>query len=221
MKARMLTVVTLGLLAAAGMACHAQEKPKEEPIPAPKGPLAPCCGTKYLWVDYWVPVRTLYARDYVTTEQCGTWVVKFKEEEQTFTEMEVRPREVPKKVTYCTTEPVTTTDPVTGHTTTCMKQVQHTKTVKETIFESVPVKRVLKVQKPYLAKDTAEIQHKTTIYEWKTDMVKKGCIVAMPGGEVANTQNCVVGPKPDCDKRAPGQEVAPAPGQPSTDRLPD
>jgi hypothetical protein len=200
MKARMLTVLTLGLLAAAGIPCHAQEKPPGEPIPPPKGPLEPCCGNKYLWVDYWVPVRTLTARDHVTKERCGTWVVKYKEEEQTFTEMVVRPREVDKQVTYCTTEPITTIDPVTGQSKTCMQQVTHTKTVKETIFESVPTKRVIRVQKPYLAKDTAEIQHKTTIYEWQTDMVKHGCVVSMPGGEAANTQNCVIGPKGNCDK---------------------
>ena len=200
MKTRTWTIVTLGLLAAAGLPCFAQERGPGEPIPAPQGPLDPCCGNKYLWVDYWVPVRTLYPRDHVTTEKCSTWVVKFKEEEQTFTEMVVRPREVSKEVTYCTTEPVTTVDPVTGHSTTCMQQVTKTKTVKETIFESVPEKRVLKVQRPILAQETAEFQHVTTIYEWKTDMVKKGCVVSMPGGEVANKYDCIVAPKPACAK---------------------
>jgi hypothetical protein len=56
----------------------------------------------------------------------------------------------------------------------------------------------IKVQVPYLAKDTSEILHKYTLYEWKTDMVKKGCAVSMPGGEVANTQSCVAAPKPPC-----------------------
>jgi hypothetical protein len=200
MNARTLTLLTLGLLASAGMPCLAQEKPPGEPVPAPKAAPEPCCGNKYLWVDYWVPVRTLYPRDFVTKHTCSTWEVKFKEEEETFTELEVQPREVTKEVTYCATEPVTTVDPVTGHTTTCTKQVTKTKTVKETVFESVPVKRVLKVQKPYLAPAVAEYQHVTTIYEWKTDMVKKGCVVSMPGGEVANKYDCVVTPKPDCQK---------------------
>jgi len=199
MKARTLRLLALGLLAAAGLPALAQEKPPDKGEAAKGGP-APCCGTKYLWVDYWVPVRTLYPRDYVTKDQCATWVVKFKEEEQTFTDLEIVPREVDKQVTYYTCEPVTTTDPVTGHTSTCTQQVPHTKTVKETIFESKPVKRVLKVQKPYLAPATAEFLHKTTIYEWKTDMVKRGCVTSMPGGEVANIYDCVVTPKPDCDK---------------------
>jgi hypothetical protein len=199
MKSRTWTILTLGLLAAAGLPCPAQERPPNgEPVPAPKGPLDPCCGNKYLWVDYFVPVQTLYARDHVVKKQCSTWVVKFKEEDQTFTDYEVRPREVTKEVTYCADEPVTTIDPVTGQTTTCTQQVTRTKTVKETIFESVPVKRVLKVPRPILAQETAEYEHVTTIYEWKTDMVRKGCVVSMPGGEVANKHDCVVGPKADC-----------------------
>src|SRR5713101_6816762 len=123
MKTRMLTIL---MLAAAALPVAAQNKlpaiPEELPAPEAKLPVAEsCCGTKYLWVDYWVPVRTLYAREYVTKETCGTWTVKYKEEEQTFTETVIRPREVTKQVSYCTTEPVTTTDPVTGQTTTCMQ----------------------------------------------------------------------------------------------------
>jgi hypothetical protein len=195
MKARMLTIL---MLAAAAMRIAAQEGPvNPEKLPAPEAklPTDPCCGNKVLWVDYWVPVQTIYARDYVTTEKCGTWTVKYKEEEQTFIETVLRPRQVDKEVTYYTSEPITTTD-ATGCAKTCMQQVPHTKIVKETIFEAVPEKRTIKVAKAYLAPETAEILHKYTLYEWKTDMLKKSCAVSMPGGEVANTHQCIAAPKP-------------------------
>jgi hypothetical protein len=195
MKTRMLTFL---MLAAATLPAAAQDKPKPERLPEPEAklPTEPCCGNKVLWVDYWIPVRTLYARDYVTRETCGTWTVLYKDEEQTFTETIIQPREIEKEVTYYTTEPITTTDPTTGAVKTCMQQVPHTKKVKETIFEAVPAKRTIKVAKAYLAPDTAEILHKYTLYEWMTDMVKKGCAVSMPGGETANTHQCIVAPAP-------------------------
>jgi hypothetical protein len=197
MMTRMLTIL---ILAAAAIPVAAQEqgpvKPERLPPPEAKLPMEPCCGNKVLWVDYWVPVQTIYARDYVTKETCGTWTVKYKEEEQTFIETVLRPREVEKEVTYYTNEPITTIDPATGSTKTCTQQVPHTKKVKETIFEAVPEKHTIKVAKAYLAPDTAEILHKFTLYEWKTDMLKKSCAVSMPGGEVANTFQCIAAPKP-------------------------
>ena len=194
---RMLTIL---VLAAAAMPAAAQEqapaKPEMLPPPEAKLPTEPCCGNKVLWVDYWVPVQTLYARDYVAKETCGTWTVKYKEEEQTFIETVLRPRQIDKEVTCYVSEPITTIDPATGCTKTSMQQVPHTRIVKETIFEAVPEKRTIKVAKAYLAPDTAEILHKYTLYEWKTDMLKKSCAVSMPGGEVANTFQCIVAPKP-------------------------
>jgi hypothetical protein len=200
MKTGMLTISVLGVLAIAVLPCQAQEKAEQLPAPKEKPtlPTEPCCGNKYLWIDYFVPVQTLYARDYSTTEVCNTWIVKERDEFYTVTEIEVVPRTITKEVTYCVPEPVTTTDPATGHTTTCMKEVTHTKTVKETIFEAKPVEHKIPYKVQFLAQAPAEIVHNYTIYEWKTDMVKKGCMVSMPGGEVANTQSCIVGPKPPC-----------------------
>src|SRR5262249_42872000 len=164
MKTRMLTIL---ILAAGAIPVAAQEqgpvKPEMLPPPEAKLPMEPCCGNKVLWVDYWVPVQTIYARDYVTKETCGTWTVKYKEEEQTFIETVLRPREVEKEVTYYTNEPITTIDPATGSTKTCTQQVPHLRKVKETIFEAVPEKHTIKVAKAYLAPDTAEILHKFTL----------------------------------------------------------
>jgi len=206
MKTRTLAVVTLSILAASALPCRAQDKlaaQQEKPIREVREGAAkpePCCGHKVLWVDYYCPVQTLQAREYATKELCSTWKVDYREEEKTFTQMVITPREVTKEVSYCTTEAVTTTDPVTGCTSTCMKPVTKKKIIKETIFEAAPVKKVIKVQVPFLAPDTSEIEHKHTIYEWKFDMVKKGCAISVEGGEVANTKDCVVGPKAECPK---------------------
>jgi hypothetical protein len=203
-------VSVLGVLALAVLPCEAQEKPEQLPAPSEKPtlPTEPCCGNKYLWIDYFVPVQTLYAKDFATTEVCNTWIVKEREEFYTVTEMVVEPRDITKEVTYCVTEPVTTTDPATGQTTTCMKEVTHTKKVKERVFETRPVKRKIPYLVPYLAQAPAEIVHHYTIYEWKTDMVKKGCMVSMPGGETANTHQCIVGPKPPCPQEGQAEKEA-------------
>jgi hypothetical protein len=203
-------VSVLGVLAFAVLPCQAQEKPEQLPAPSEKPtlPTEPCCGNKYLWIDYFVPVQTLYAKDYATTEVCNTWIVKERDEFYTVTEIEVVPREITKEVSYYVTEPVTTTDPVTGHTTTCMKEVTRTKTVKEVIFETKPVERKIPYKVQFLAQAPAEIVHRYTIYEWKTDMVKKGCMVSRPGGETANTHECIVGPKPPCPQDGPAEKEA-------------
>jgi len=136
-------------------------------------------------------------QDYIREEACTTWDVDYDDKEITVTEMVLKPRDITKEVTYCTTEPVTTTDPVTGHCTTSMQEVTRTKMVKDTIFEYVPEQRKIPVKVAKLVQKTAVAQRKFTIYEWKTDMVQKGCAISAPGGEVANTHSCVVGPKPE------------------------
>ena len=41
-----------------------------------------------------------------------------------------------------------------------------------------------------------EVKHRYTLYQWQTDMVKKGCAISVPGALVPDTLNCVVAPKP-------------------------
>jgi hypothetical protein len=186
------------MLAAAALPAGAQEKSNlEKPPVEAKLPTEPCCGNKVLWVDYWVPVRTLYARELPPVkEPCATWDVVYETKDETVTEIVIEADLQDKEVTYYTTEEVKTVDPVTGCAKTCVQQVPHTKKVKEAVFKAVPKQFPIKVTTAKLVPVTAEILHKYTIYEWKTDMVKKGCAVSMPGGETANTHECIVAPMP-------------------------
>src|SRR5438128_107901 len=131
MKTRMLAVVAL---VAASLPSLAQEKPslipeklplvKEQPtLPKPEP-----CGTRVLWVDYWVPVQTLHLLpDFVRTEQIATYAVVYAPEERSYPTTILRPREVTREETVNCEEPVTTVDPVTGATTTCTRQVTRTR----------------------------------------------------------------------------------------------
>jgi hypothetical protein len=200
MITRTFAIVLLSVLAGAALPCQAQEKELPRELPSPKKEASlptrpePCCGIKVLWVDYFVPVKTLYAKEYIREEECGTWEVAYKDEDRVVTEIVITPKDITKEVTYCTTEPITTTDAVTGVCTTTMQQVTRTKLVKDTIFEAAEVKRTLKVPVAYLVPAKQTILHKYDIYEWKTDLVMKGCAVSAPGGETANTHQCIAPP---------------------------
>jgi hypothetical protein len=197
MKTRTLTIVLLSVLAGAALPCQAQEKELPRELPAAKKEPSlpePCCGNKVLWVDYFVPVKTLYAKEYIREEVCGTWEVAYKDEDLVVTETVITPKDVTHEVTYTAHEPITTTDPVTGVCSTSIQPVAKTKLVKDTIFEAAEVKRTIKVPKAYLVPAKQVILHKYDIYEWKTDLVKKGCAVSAPGGETANTHQCIAPP---------------------------
>ncbi len=204
MKTRMLTLILA--LAMTALPCQAQTKPKPEKLPVPKEePTLPApepCGSRVLWVDYWVPVQTLHLQpDYVRTEKIATFALEYKPEERTFTTTVLRPKDITREETYSCIEPVKSIDPATGSETTCMQQVTRTRLVKDTIFEAVPEVQKVTVMVARLVPVTEEVKHTYTLYQWKTDMVKKGCAISVPGAIVPNTQHCVVAPKPElpCD----------------------
>ena len=72
-----------------------------------------------------------------------------------------------------------------------------TRVVKDVVFEAVPDVQKVTVMVPRLAPVTEEVKHKYTLYQWRTDMVKKGCATRVPGAIVPDTQTCIVPPRPD------------------------
>jgi hypothetical protein len=205
MKTRTLAIVAFALFRLATLS-PAQEKglPKPEPLPAPKEKVAteapPTCGTRVLWMDYWVPVQTIHApkEDFVRTEKIATYAIEYKPEERSFPTTVLKPRKITREETVTCTELVTTTDPATGAVTTCMQPVTRTRVVEDVVFEAVPEVQKVSVLVARLVPVTEEVKHKYTLYQWRTDMVKKGCAIQVPGAIVPDTQTCVVPPKPVC-----------------------
>lgn len=201
MKTRMLAILAFSLLGMATFSPAQEKQPaKPEPLPAPKEKAAaePPCGTRVLWMDYWVPVQTIHApkEDYVRTEKIATYAIVYKPEERSFPTTVLKPREITHEETVCCTEPVTTTDPATGCQTTCLQKVTRTRMVKDVVFDAVPEVQKVTVMVARLEPVTEEVKHKYTLYQWKTDMVKKGCAISVPGAIVPDTQSCIVAPKP-------------------------
>src|SRR5436190_12707590 len=103
MKTRMLAVLAL---VAASLPSLGQDKPplkveklpvvKEQPtLPAPEP-----CGTRVLWVDYWVPVQTLHLLpDFIRTEPIATYAVVYAPEERSYPTTVLRPREITREET--------------------------------------------------------------------------------------------------------------------------
>src|SRR5262249_37817712 len=133
MKTRTLTLVLLSVLTGPAMPCLAQER---ETLPPPKKepslPVAeqPACGFRVLWVDYYVTIPTLYASEYVRPEEIGTWEVAYKDVDQVVTEMVLTPKDITREESYTCMEPITSTDPVTGHCTTYMQPMTKVRLVK-------------------------------------------------------------------------------------------
>jgi hypothetical protein len=209
MRAWTFALVTLGSLAlvgATGTTALAQvERP---PVPREKVPeklppppsledLIPGC--RAVWVDYVVPVQTLYARPAPVRELVTVYEVFYRPEKRVVSDVVLEPREVTREVIVCTTEPVTTTDPVTGHCCTVQQQVTRTKLVKGTEFVAVTKTREIEVPVPELRPVTREVIHNNVLLEWKTDLVKQGCAVRIPGGEPVNTEHLLAAPRPPCE----------------------
>src|SRR5262245_5570397 len=127
MKARMLTIIVAGVLAGWCLPGRAQDSqppapeklpppqeksPEKLPPPKEKGVTAPAtqppCGERVIWMDYFVPVQTLHApkEDFVRTEKISTFAIEMRPEERTYPTTVLRPREITREVTVCTTEPV-------------------------------------------------------------------------------------------------------------------
>lgn len=203
MKTRTLTLALLSVLVGLAQHCLAQES-RPETIPPPKKEASlpveaePGCGFRVLWVDYYVPIPTLYAREHIRVEEIGTWEVAYKDADQVVTEMVLTPKDITREETYTCMEPVTTTDPVTGHCTTCTQPVTKVRLVKDTVFTMAPVERKIKVPTAYIRPVKEKVLHKYDIYEWHYDNVLKGCAISVPGAMQPNTTNCAVTPMPKC-----------------------
>jgi hypothetical protein len=201
MMTRTLTLVLLSILTGTALPCLGQEK---ESLPLPKKeaslPVAeePACGFRVLWVDYYVPIPTLYASEYIRQDEVGTWEVAYKEVDQVVTEMVLTPKDITREETYTCMEPVTTTDRVTGHCTTCTQQVTKVRLVKDTVFEMAPKERTIKVPTAYIRPVKEKVLHKYDIYQWRYDNVLKGCAISVPGAMQPNTTHCAVTPMPPC-----------------------
>jgi hypothetical protein len=188
-----------------GFAAEARAQAQLEQMPAPqreKGPPPPVPsldnlvpGCRAVWVDFAVPVETLHPREVIVREPVTTLEVVYRPERRKVSEIVLEPREVTREVTVCITEPVTTTDPVTGKCCTIEQPVTKTKQVKETEFVAVPKEREIVVQVPELRPVAREVLRKHLLLEWKTEFVQQGCAARIPGGELVNTEDWLAAPK--------------------------
>jgi hypothetical protein len=78
------------------------------------------------------------------------WSLDFREEKQIVTELRLEPHQVEEKVVCNESKPVTVTDPCTGHCHTEYHSCSVVKTVKVTVYETVPIQREVVVRVPTL-----------------------------------------------------------------------
>jgi hypothetical protein len=232
----MLSGAAAGILAAA-LPCLAQEKPeplperpaqeKAAPVPEQLPPIVeiqsvpgvhgcdcPAPPWKALWVEREVPLQTLVPREVIREEKQKTLEVLYREEKRTFTEVVIKPREIQRQVTHCRMQPVTVTDPCTGHCTTVMQPVTEVKQVKETIYEAAPEKKEVTVRVPYLKEVDVLVPAKTLLLEQRTEMRIEGYGVKVPAERIPKDR-VLVAPAPCCphEQVAPGAEKS---GEPVT-----
>jgi hypothetical protein len=77
-------------------------------------------------------------------------VLDFREEKQVVTELRLQPRQVEEQVVCNESKPVTVTDPCTGCCHTEYRTCPVVKTVKVTVYDTVPVQREVLVRVPVL-----------------------------------------------------------------------
>jgi hypothetical protein len=208
-----------GILAAA-LPCLAQEQvapapeqpPPEKAAPAPDrlppvveiqtvpgvgGCDCPAPPWEARWVERQVPIHTLVPREVITPQKQKILEVRYRDEKCAVTEVVIKPREIQTPVTSCRMQPVTVTDPCTGHCTTVMQPVTEVKLVKETVFEAVPEKKELTVPVPYLKEVEIEVPARTLLLEQRTELRLEGYGVKVPG-EVIPKDRVLVAPAPCC-----------------------
>jgi hypothetical protein len=76
--------------------------------------------------------------------------IEYKEEKRSVTVMVLKPREVETEVTTISTVPETTCDPCTGKLCITYRQIPICKTVKTTVYETVPETREYNVRVPVI-----------------------------------------------------------------------
>lgn len=123
----------------------------ESPSPGCSAPCEKVTTTyKLHWLerDITIPTRTL--KDVTNKETRQTVELDWVEEKRIRTEVVLKPREIVKEVTICTTQPVEEIDPVTGCKCIVLKPVTETKMVKEIVFDCVTQDQTIIVRHPYL-----------------------------------------------------------------------
>jgi hypothetical protein len=161
---------------------------------------AGCCEPpppKVLWMEKQYPVTTLVGREVITKKKHPTLEVAYREEKRTLIDMVIKQREVEKVVPCPILVPCTEIDPHTGCPVTIYKTVMTHKVVKDTVFETVPEKKVVTVKVPYLKHSEEIIPHKTIIFEARTHLQKKECPVVIPAAPPGKTQ-VLIAPEPPC-----------------------
>jgi len=204
MKIQLLPFVAVGMLAWGVMASPAQENlPRPERLPeAPPAtpPVAPpiegcprpCAPVpKVLWYERDVPVQVIVPREVIQVDKVPTMDLGFREQKCKVTDMVMKPREVGREVCYTTLEPCVVTDPCTGQCSTVLKPVQRTRIQKDLEFVAVAVEREVIVQVPYLRQVDEFVPRKTVLFEYRTEMVKKGFALGVPSEAAPQTRYLV------------------------------
>jgi hypothetical protein len=92
------------------------------------------------------------------------WVLDFHEEKQIVTELRLEPRQVEEQVVCNESKPVTVIDPCTGQCRTEHRVCPVVKTVKVTVYKTVPIKKEVVVRIPRL-KPAGEVAVKKLVLD--------------------------------------------------------
>ena len=187
MITRSLPALLAATLLLAGAAPGQEKLPPPEappqalpPAPVPDGPAcAPDCHGPPRTVA--VPRVHIVERQEATTlpelklreevvSRCPatTLEVGFREERRVVPDVELRPRVVEQCVTCYTTRPVKEVDPCTGKECIVHKPVPEVKTVKVTVYDCVPVERIVVVRVPVVKENPAELVVKRLVLDVNT-----------------------------------------------------
>jgi hypothetical protein len=191
---------------------------------ADEAPLVPLCpGTYCLPCDqchcydrcysnfriYWLEYEASRTNLILREVKCDTSEIEFEfdhcDEEHIQTEMVLKPREIIREITCCTSEPVKQVDPCTGCTTYCFVPKTEVKQIKEIVFDLCPEQKVYKVRKLLLK----PVEKNYTVRKFWLDMEEeklkelRGTLVPCENHEH------VISCPPPCSGRSPESAAAP------------
>jgi hypothetical protein len=98
--------------------------------------------------------------------------IGFREEKQVVTEIQVRPRQEDRLMNYMDMKPVTVTD-CTGHCHTEYHPCPAVKTVKVTVYDTVPVQREVVIKVPVLKPGRELVVKKMVVFPTATAGIKE------------------------------------------------
>jgi hypothetical protein len=141
-----------------------------------------------------IAIPQMNVREEVVGKACGL-DVEYREQKQIVMEWSLKPREVIQEVPCTTMVPVTITDPCTGQCRTTYKSCPIVRPVKITVYDTVPVERIVVVSVPCLKPGKPLVVNKLVV---DTTMVPALCtkmqLLTMPN-EV-HVPTCPVCPLP-------------------------